>query len=203
VTELKKQERGKITFPLSEAFSISLEQIKRRFLRSFIVVTSIVLGVAFMSYLIMTNVIVNAFMREAGASVEAYQFWLVIVSFFVCGISLINATLIAIYERYKEIGTMKCLGALDQHILKLFFIEAFLFGLIGGVMGFLSGTLIAALSSVFQFGIGVIWKIPPVETLTYMGLTTLLSIVLSIGTTIYPALKAARLNPVEALSFEI
>ena len=200
---MKKQERGKITFPLSEAFSISLEQIKRRFLRSFIVVTSIVLGVAFMSYLIMTNVIVNAFMREAGASVEAYQFWLVIVSFFVCGISLINATLIAIYERYKEIGTMKCLGALDQHILKLFFIEAFLFGLIGGVMGFLSGTLIAALSSVFQFGIGVIWKIPPVETLTYMGLTTLLSIVLSIGTTIYPALKAARLNPVEALSFEI
>ena len=200
---MKKQERSKITFPLSEAFSISLEQIKRRFLRSFIVITSIVLGVAFMSYLIMTNVIVNAFMRETGASVEAYQFWLVIVSFFVCGISLINATLIAIYERYKEIGTMKCLGALDQHILKLFFIEAFLFGLIGGVMGFLSGTLIAALSSIFQFGIGVIWKIPPVETLTYMGLTTLLSIVLSIGTTIYPALKAARLNPVEALSFEI
>jgi ABC-type antimicrobial peptide transport system permease subunit len=200
---MKEQEGDKIAFPLSEAFWISLQQIRKRFLRSFIVITSIVLGVAFMSYLIMTNVIVNAFMRETGASVEAYQFWLVIVSFFVCGISLINATLIAIYERYKEIGTMKCLGALDQHVLKLFFIEAFLFGLIGGVMGFFTGTLVAALSSVFQFGIGVLGKIPPVETLTYMGLTTLLSIVLSTGTTIYPALKAARMNPVEALRFEI
>jgi ABC-type antimicrobial peptide transport system permease subunit len=67
-----------------------------------------------------------------GSTMEAYQFWLIIVSLFVCGIGLINANLIAIYERYREIGTMKCLGAMDQHVMKLFLIESLIFGAIGG-----------------------------------------------------------------------
>lgn len=193
----------RIELPFTEAFRISLEQIRKRFARSMIVIASIALGIAFMSYLQMTNIVLSAYMRQEGATIEAYQSWLVVVSLFVCGVGLVNSTLIAIYERYREIGTMKCLGALDQHILKLYLIEAFLFGLSGGVLGFILGSTIAILSNCFQLGMNVLWRTPILETLQLFGLTTSLAIVLSVIATAYPALKAAKLNPVEALRYDV
>ncbi len=193
----------KIELPLFEAFWISFEQIRKRSTRSTIVIASIVLGVAFMTYLQMTNVILSAYMKQEEVVVEAYQFWLVVVSLFVCGVGIVNSTLIATYERYREISTMKCLGALNQHILKLFLIEAFLFGLSGGVFGFLLGSTIALVSSYFQLGLDILWRTPLIETLQLFGLTTMLSMTLSIISTIYPALKAARLNPVEGMRHDV
>jgi len=145
-----------------------------------------------------TNIVFAAYMSSMG-TIEAYQFWLIIVSLLVCGIGLINTNLIATYERYTEIGTMKCLGALDQHVVKLFLTEALVFGLIGGLLGFSVGALIAIASSCFQLGIDALWKTPLAATIQYLGLTTILSVVLSVASTVYPALRAARLNPVEAL----
>lgn len=194
---------ARIELPFSEAFRISLEQIRKRFARSMIVVLSVALGIAFMSYLQMTNVILNAYMRQEGTVIEAYQSWLVIVSLFVCGVGLVNSMLIATYERYREIGTMKCLGALDQHILKLYLIEAFLFGLSGGVLGFILGSSVATLSSILQLGLNALWRTPILETLQLFGLTIVLSVILSVTATAYPALKAAKLNPVEALRYDI
>ena len=194
---------SKIELPFSEAFWISLEQIRKRFVRTTVVIASIALGIAFMAYLQMTNVIFSAYMRQEGTIIEAYQSWLVIVSLFVCCVGLVNSTLIATYERYREIGTMKCLGALDQHILKLFLIEAFLLGLSGGIFGFILGSAIATISSCSQLGLNALWRTPIMETLQLFGFTTILSVILSIISTAYPALKAARLNPVEALRYDV
>ena len=198
-----KQIQGKIKLPISEAFLISIEQIRTRFQRSMIMVASIGLGIAFMTHLTMTNVIFNAYMEEVGTTVEAYQFWLLIISAFVCCVGLINSTLIGVYERYIEIGTMKCLGALDQHILALFIIEAFLLGLFGGIIGFIIGTITATTSSIFQLGFAVLQKIPIVDVFKYLGLTTIISIMLSVSSTILPALRAAKLKPVEALRYHV
>jgi ABC-type lipoprotein release transport system permease subunit len=197
------QIRGKIKLPISEAFLISIEQIRKRFTRSIIMIASIALGIAFMTHINLTNVIVNAYMAEVGTTVEAYQFWLLIISAFVCCVGLINSTLIAVYERYTEIGTMKCLGALDLHILELFIIEAFLLGFFGGIIGFIIGIVTATSSSILQLGFEVLLNFPIIDILKYLGLTTILSIILSIGSTILPAFRAAKLKPVEALRYHV
>ncbi|MEE8322018.1 hypothetical protein DRO66_03250 [Candidatus Bathyarchaeota archaeon] len=198
--------RGKgkrVEFPFREAFWMSLEQIRKRLKRSIILVGSIALGISLLTHLEMTNVILATYMSSMGSTMEAYQFWLIIVSLFVCGIGLINANLIAIYERYREIGTMKCLGAMDQHVMKLFLIESLIFGAVGGVLGFSFGTITAIASSSVQLGINALSFTPLEAILRYLAISTGLSVLLSVISTMYPALRAARLNPVEALRHNI
>ncbi|MEE8570565.1 MAG: FtsX-like permease family protein [Candidatus Bathyarchaeia archaeon] len=198
--------RGKgkrVEFPFREAFWMSLEQIRKRLKRSIILVGSIALGISLLTHLEMTNVILATYMSSIGSTMEAYQFWLIIVSLFVCGIGLINANLIAIYERYREIGTMKCLGAMDQHVMKLFLIESLIFGAVGGVLGFSFGTITAIASSSVQLGINALSFTPLEAILRYLAISTGLSVLLSVISTMYPALRAARLNPVEALRHNI
>lgn len=182
---------------------MSLEQIRKRLKRSIILVGSIALGISLLTHLEMTNVILATYMSSMGSTMEAYQFWLIIVSLFVCGIGLINANLMAIYERYREIGTMKCLGAMDQHVMKLFLIESLIFGAVGGVLGFSFGTITAIASSSVQLGINALSFTPLEAILRYLAISTGLSVLLSVISTMYPALRAARLNPVEALRHNI
>jgi putative ABC transport system permease protein len=202
----RKNFRGggeQVEFPIREAFWMSLEQIRKRLKRSIIVVGSIALGISLLTHLEMTNVILATYMSSMGTTMEAYQFWLIVVSLFVCGIGLINANLIAIYERYREIGIMKCLGALDQHVMKLFLVESLVFGLVGGVLGFSFGAITAIASSSAQLGVNVLGFTPLEATLRYLGVTTGLSVLISVVSTVYPALRAARLNPVEALGHNV
>ncbi len=196
---LKKE----VKLPLSEAIRVSIEQIKRRIKRSSIIVASIALGIALMSHFLVANLIFQSYGQSTGIVMEAYQFWLIIVSFIVCVVGLTNSSLIAVYERYREIGIMKSLGALDRHVLELFMIEATLFGLTGGVLGFFLGTLSAAVSTGFQIGFGALFTVNISHFLLNLGYAVGLAVVLNILSTAYPAYKAARLKPVEALEYEI
>ena len=202
---------GSIKLPFSEAFRITLENIKKRFIRAAITTASIILGIAFMvSILMMAQVQQSA--TGAIEGIRAYQYWLLFISLLVSGVGITNSMLIAVAERYKEIGTMKCLGALDKHILTFFLLESSIIGGLGGILGYIVGIIAGVVYGVTQFGMDAVVKalmspgllgfnIPAVISLLLAS--TILAIFLSIVASLYPAYYAAKLNPADALRYEI
>ena len=130
------QAEKRITFGLQDAFRLGYHNVRRRFGREVLVLAAIALGITFFSTLSFMDSFYRIYTQAEGGSlqVESYQYWLVLVSLGVCVVSITNATIISVYERYREIGTMKCIGALDQHILKLFLVESFIVALLGGMV---------------------------------------------------------------------
>jgi len=205
-------EIGEVSFPLSEAKKISIENIKKRFTRALITALSVTLGIAFMVTLLLMAAIQEQQGKEGAA---AYLYWLLFISLMVCGVGITNSMLIAVAERYKEIGTYKTLGALDRHILQLFLLESIVIGGLGGLTGYIGGLIAAlayaaindavnaafiALSSPFS-GLAYLGAIPTAFSLFILALTVAMA--LSLIATLYPAYYAARLNPVEALRYEV
>lgn len=201
----RTREIGRITFSLADAFRLGYDNVKRRFNRVVFSMAAITLGIAFFSNISLMDAFFRVYAQTEGGSlqVESYQYWLVLVSLAVCVVSITNSMLIAVYERYREIGTMKCLGALDQHILKLFLVESIILALLGGSLGFGLGLVASLISCGFTIGFHFILKVSLTAPLTLLGETILLSITLSTVATMYPAYRAARLNPVEALRYEV
>ncbi len=108
----------------------------------------------------------------------------------------------SVTERFREIGIMKCLGALDRMILRLFLIEALLIGVLGAGMGTFLGTGVAWLATPLSFpGLdrGGVTLAPLLgEAMRAWGA----GIVLSLVGVAYPAILAARLQPVLVMKEE-
>jgi putative ABC transport system permease protein len=124
----------------------------------------------------------------------------------VASLGIINTLVMAILERRREIGVLKALGAADRDVRQLFFAEAGVMGLAGGVFGVLLGW---AIGRAIQFATMIylkrqgmnppnIWSVPWWLVLGAIGF----AIVVSLASGIYPASRAARLDPVEALRYE-
>ena len=197
--------RGRVQFTFGDALRLGYWYINRRMDRAMINMASVALGISFLSTLMMTDAFYRAFAIAGGErlSVETYQYWLMFVAIVVCVVGITNAMLIAVYERYREIGTMKCIGALDRHILLLFLVESLIQGTVGGAVGFAVGIVGALLSTGFTIGFDILLKVPATEFILLFGGSVLLSMILSVVATLYPAYRAAKLNPVEALSYEL
>jgi len=109
-----------------------------------------------------------------------------------------NIMLVSVTERTREIGTRKAVGARRQDILIQFLIEAVTLSLVGGAIGLASGYGLGALVAHLLPGD---W--PPAHVpLWAVGLSFGFSAVVGIFFGIYPAGKAARLDPIEALRYE-
>jgi ABC-type antimicrobial peptide transport system permease subunit len=166
---------------------------------------AITLGTAFFTTLSLMDAIYRVYAYTEGGSLQvaSYQYWLVLISLVVCVVSITNSFLIAVYERYREIGTMKCLGALDQHILKLFLVESIILALFGSSLGFGIGVVASIVTTSPTIGFPIILEVSSSTILVLLGQTVSLSLILCVIATLYPAYKAAKLNPVEALRSEI
>jgi putative ABC transport system permease protein len=124
----------------------------------------------------------------------------------VASIGIINTLVMAILERRREIGIMKAVGASDGDVRGLFFAEAGAMGLLGGVCGTILGWVIGR---VINFGTNIylkrqgfppehIWSVPVWLVAGAVGF----AFVVSLLSGLYPASRAARLDPVQALRYE-
>lgn len=211
-----------VVLPFKKSLEISWQSIRVRFFRSLITTMSLVLAVSFLSFVNINNDIANGLLsthdtvlREAlnrsgydvgpedtrvGSSPKMR--WIVILSLLVCVVGIVNAQLMAVTERFREIGTMKCLGALDSFILRLFLLEAGMQGLVGSAIGALSGGLFALLNAVIRFGMVVFTSLSWTEAAGSLLFATGVGCLLSLLGVLYPAIVAAKMLPVEAMRVE-
>ena len=117
------------------------------------------------------------------------------ISLIVGGVGVMNIMLVSVTERTKEIGLLKAIGAKEKDILTQFLIEAVVMTLFGGIIGIvlgISGAFLIAL----VVGIPFVISIPAV--ILAVGVSTLVGVVFGL----YPARRAARLSPIDALRYE-
>ncbi len=128
--------------------------------------------------------------------------WLALVSMLVCAVGIANAMLMSVTERFREIATLKCLGALDGFIMTVFLIEASILGFVGGVIGSLLGLIISLLRMLGMFKSLLLESIPLASLWWASLLSVGVGILLAAISAVYPSLRAARLAPMEAMRIE-
>lgn len=128
--------------------------------------------------------------------------WLVALSMLVCGVGISNAMLMSVAERFREIATMKCLGALDGSIMVMFILEASFIGLIGGVLGGMLGSALGFVRMLLPFGELVVDALPWALWAVTMAVAGVVGAFLSALAALYPSWVAARLAPMEAMRIE-
>ena len=129
--------------------------------------------------------------------------WLVLLSFLVCVVGVANAMLMSVTERFTEIATMKCLGAMDRFVMLMFVFEAVIQGAVGGLFGVLLGTLLAVARAALEYGSLLAAAASAAGTVGLAVLGSLLAtVLLAAVAAVGPSFVAARLSPMEAMRVE-
>jgi putative ABC transport system permease protein len=123
------------------------------------------------------------------------------ISLLVAGFGIMNTMLMSVLERTREIGILKALGATNRKVMLVFLVETATIGLIGGLIGIIFGSIIYfGISYAAVNFLGV--KLPMTVKPSLMFFSLLFSMAVGIVSGLYPAWRAAKLNPVEALRYE-
>lgn len=210
---------GAAKLPTSTKVGIAGGSLRVRVARSSVTMVSIVLAIAFLVYMGTVNAVnlslvdlqdedVNVLLHDAGVNIEATlagnprDRWLIVMALLTCTVGIANAMLMSVTERFREIGTMKCLGATDGLVVHLFLIESLFLGAVGTVVGALVGVAIAVAVSLVQYGHYSVRYFPYGREVIVLGWGCGAGLILSVVGAVGPALKAARMQPVEALRVE-
>ncbi len=122
------------------------------------------------------------------------------IALLVGGVGIMNIMLVSVTERTREIGIRKAIGARRHDVLIQFLVEAVSLSGLGGIIGVIGGY---ALANLARLGLARIVQLPPVHTPLWavviaFGFCGILGVVFGI----YPAAKASKLDPIEALRYE-
>jgi len=122
------------------------------------------------------------------------------ISLLVGGVGVMNIMLVLVNQRIREIGLRKAVGARNANIISQFLIESVFISLTGGILGIIFGILISYLASVIITTLGYNWQF--VVTIQSIVIATTVTIAIGIIFGMYPAKRAARVSPMEALRYE-
>lgn len=205
-----------IRLPWRKAVEIALRSLRVRLARSILTLITIMMALAFLTTM-WSQAVCEPVVRRASLAAQGViessgrttgtaggrLAWLLSLSLLVCLVGISNAMLMSVMERFREIGTMKCLGALDSFILKLFLIESFFLGATGTLIGVALGLSLNFLLMIKHFGeVGAtalpwqsLWPVAAGSFAIGVGITQ--------AAALYPAWKAARMEPIAALRVEV
>ncbi len=214
-----------IVLPFTKALEISLKSLRIRFWRSMITISGIILAIAFLTFVWTSNEIQQRIQGlpetiedygkleeiaakrglELGVTTEGldprYK-WVIGLALMICVVGIVNAMLMSVTERIREIGTMKCLGALDTFIVKLFMLESSFTGVAGTLIGIAVGGVLAFLWALISYGKFTIIYFPGLAVTKVLLLALVIGAGLSIFAAIFPAYRAAKMQPVDAMRVE-
>jgi ABC-type lipoprotein release transport system permease subunit len=181
--------------------------------------SGVVLAIAFLAYMLVTDNVatslaaanvdrINVLLQRAGVDIlrgpgtDSRTLLLIGLSLLACLVGIVNAMLMSVTERTKEIGTMKCLGARSGFILQTYFIEAVLQGILGALAGLAVGALVAVLSGLRAYGAAVLEFFPARAVLGSLAVSFAVGFLISVMAAIAPAAWAAAKEPVDAMRVE-
>jgi len=211
-----------VVLPFKKSVEISFKSIQIRFFRSLITTMSLVLAISFLSFVNVSTDVADSLLstqdhtlhqalirsgydigpEDTSLESSPKQRWIIILSLLVCVVGIVNAQLMAVTERFREIGTMKCLGALDRFILKLFLLEAGMQGIAGAFAGALAGAFFSVINALLSFGPIAVTALSWTDVFLSIFFATGVGLLLSLAGVMYPAIVAARMQPVEAMRVE-
>jgi len=122
------------------------------------------------------------------------------VALVVGGVGIMNIMLIAVSQRVREVGLRKALGARNTDVMAQFLVESAAVSFLGGAIGIILGVLVSFLASAVIQSLGYNW--PFLISIWSIIIAVAVSILIGIIFGLYPAYKAARVSPMEALRYE-
>ncbi|MFH1188236.1 MAG: ABC transporter permease [bacterium] len=134
-------------------------------------------------------------------ALTAFLSAVVAISLLVGGIGVMNIMLVSVTERTREIGLRKALGATEKNILVQFLLESVMLTGLGGLIGVILGLVLSFLASIIMtrvLGVQFSFTVPVTAALLGIGVSGVVGMVFGL----YPAYKAAKKNPIEALRYE-
>jgi len=179
--------------PFWVAWNQAIASIRVRFFRQLITSVGIALGIAFYASMQTLRIAESSLTKD-----DTKMQWLVATSLLMCLVGVTNSMLMSVSERFREIGTIKCLGASDSFIVRVFFLEATILGATGSFAG-------AAL------GVGLSWIAARasganVAFADCLGITlsaTVIGMVMTVLAAVAPAIQAAKMPAAAALRVEV
>ena len=219
--EHQPDSRSLTCLPLDTIFAIALKGLRIRMWRALLVISGIVLAVSFLTYILCSDGLLrgaalngsqelverltqDGMINQSDAANQRVQtFWIVGLATLISFVGIVNAMLMSVTERFREIGTMKCLGALNRFVLRLFLIESALEGAVGTAAGVLLGLVIGYAEGLTLYGREAWGLFPSGPFLGMVAGCFVGGVVLTVLGALYPAAQAARMSPVAALRTEV
>lgn len=214
----------RVVLPWSKTLLMCLANVRQRLGRSALTFICIAVVVAFFSSALAYQGIISRLMSSPDVHVQAIleragvfvndaeamarqrdqRIWLMSLSLILCLVGITNTILMSVTERFREIGTLKCLGALDMFVVRLFLVENAFVGALASLVGGLAGCLLAVLQlgAVFEFSL-ISWSVCAPELVAGMAKAIVLGTGLTLLASVYPTYVASRMRPVDAMRVEI